>query len=81
MNTPDDFSQYYVKLLEGSYDCVDRIVRARCAYLIPRDKVIKPLLAGVVRPFVKVQAPVDQHCVRLREEVNRTFETIGLALA
>ena len=39
-------------------------VRAMCAYLILRDKVIKPLLAGVVRPFgrsPKVQAPVDQH--------------------
>ena len=26
MNTPDDFSQYYAELLEGTYDCVDRIV-------------------------------------------------------
>jgi len=37
-----------------------------------------------VRPFVrapKVQAPIDQHYVRLREELNRTFETIGLAPA
>jgi hypothetical protein len=34
-----------------------------------------------VRPFgpaPKNQAPVDQHYVRLREELNRTFETIGL---
>jgi hypothetical protein len=49
---------------------------------ILREKVIKPLLAGVVRPFgrpPKVQAPVEQHYVRLREELNRTFETIGLA--
>jgi hypothetical protein len=55
-----------------------------CAYLVLRDKVIKPLLAGVVRPFgraPKVHAPVDQHYVRLREELNRTFETIGLAQA
>ena len=59
-------------------------VRAMCAYLILRDKVIKPLLAGVVRPFgraPKAQAPADQHYVRLREELNRTFETIGLAPA
>ena len=59
-------------------------VRAMSAYLILRDKVIEPLLAGVVRPFgraPKVQAPVDQHYVRLREELNRTFETIGLAPA
>ena len=27
------------------------------------------------------QTPVDQHYVRLREELNRTFETIGLAPA
>jgi hypothetical protein len=26
MNTPDDLSQYYTGLLEGIYDCVDRIV-------------------------------------------------------
>src|SRR5262245_23139113 len=26
MNTPDDLSQYYAELLEGVYDCVDRIV-------------------------------------------------------
>jgi hypothetical protein len=26
MNTPDDFSQYYAELLDGIYDCVDRIV-------------------------------------------------------
>src|ERR1700740_235442 len=59
-------------------------VRAMCAYLVLRDKVIKPLLAGVVRPFgrpPKNQNPVDQHYVRLREELNRTFETIGLAAA
>jgi len=37
-----------------------------------------------VRPFdraPKVHAQVDQHYVRLREELNRTFETIGLAPA
>ena len=52
MNTPDDFSQYHAELLDGIYDCVDRIVlNAFFPYLILRDKVIKPLLAGVVRPF------------------------------
>jgi hypothetical protein len=29
-------------------------VRAMCAYLILRDKVSKPLLAGLVRPFGQV---------------------------
>ena len=67
-----------------SYKADPSGVRAMCAYLVLRDKVIKPLLAGVVRPFVRaprVQAPIDQHYVRLREELNRTFETIGLAPA
>jgi hypothetical protein len=59
-------------------------VRTLCAYLLLREKVIKPLLAGVVRPYgrpPKVLAPLDQHYVTLREELHRTFETIGLAAA
>lgn len=57
-------------------------VRTMCAYLLLREKVIKPLLAGVVRATgrpPKVLSPLDQHYVNLREELNRTFETIGLA--
>ena len=27
MNTPDEFSRYYAELLEGAYDCADRILR------------------------------------------------------
>jgi hypothetical protein len=57
-------------------------VRTMCAYLVLREKVIKPLLAGVVRPLgrpLKVVAPLDQHYLHLREEMNRTFETLGLA--
>lgn len=57
-------------------------VRTICAYLVLREKVIKPLLAGVVRPLgrpLKVVAPLDQHYLHLREEMNRTFETLGLA--
>ena len=26
MNTPDEFSRYYAELLEGTYDCADRVV-------------------------------------------------------
>jgi len=57
-------------------------VRTMCAYLVLREQVIKPLLAGVVRPLgrpPKVVAPLDQHYVNLREELSRTFDTIGLA--
>ena len=57
-------------------------VRTMCAYLVLREKVIKPLLAGTVRPMgrpPKNVSPLDQHYVALREELHRTFETIGLA--
>jgi hypothetical protein len=57
-------------------------LRIFCAYLLLREKVIKPLLAGVVRPCgrpPKVLAPLDQHYIALREELQRTFQTIGLA--
>jgi hypothetical protein len=57
-------------------------VRTMCAYLVLRDKVIKPLLAGVIRTTgrpPKNPNPLDKHYVALREELQRTFETIGLA--
>ena len=70
-------------------------LRTLCAYLLLRDKacpregpakagVIKPLLAGVVRPRgrpPKVVAPLDQHYIALRDELQRTFQAIGLAAA
>lgn len=57
-------------------------VRTMCAYLVLREKVLKPLLAGVVRPIgrpPKVISAMDQHYIKLREEMNRAFETLGLA--
>jgi hypothetical protein len=59
-------------------------LRTLCAYLLLREKIIKPLLAGVVRPRgrpPKVVAPLDRHYVALRDELQRTFQTIGLAAA
>jgi hypothetical protein len=57
-------------------------IRTLSAYLLLREKVIKPLLAGVVRPHgrpPKHCTALDQHYVVLREELHRTFQTIGLA--
>lgn len=57
-------------------------MRTMCAYLVLRENVIKPLLAGVARPRgrpPKNISPVDRHYLRLREELDRTFETLGLA--
>jgi hypothetical protein len=44
-------------------------VRTLCAYLLLREKVIKPLLAGVTRPLspiAKNHRPLDQHYLKLR---------------
>jgi hypothetical protein len=57
-------------------------IRAICAYLVLRDKVIKPLLAGVARPLGRAPeniSSLDRHYMALRNEMHRTFETIGLA--
>src|ERR1700752_5090383 len=57
-------------------------LRTLCAYLLLREKIIKPLLAGVARPRGRppqVVAPLDQHYVALPDQLQRTFQTIGLA--
>jgi hypothetical protein len=57
-------------------------MRTMCAYLLLREQVIKPLLAGVTRPRGRAPRnihPIDQHYIRLREELHDTFEILGLA--
>ena len=57
-------------------------VRTMCAYLLLREQVIKPLLAGAARRLgrpPKVVHPLDQHYLNLRTEMGRTFETLGVA--
>jgi hypothetical protein len=59
-------------------------VKTLCAYLLLREKIIKPLLAGTGRPRgrpPKVHTTLDQHYLALREELSRTFHTIGLAVS
>ena len=56
-------------------------IRTLCAYLLLREKVIKPLLAGIVRPrgpIPKHRTALDEHYAILRQELRRTFNTIGL---
>jgi len=54
-------------------------IRTLCAYLLLREKIIKPLLAGIVRPRgPRPKHPLDQHYAALRQELHRTFQTIGL---
>jgi hypothetical protein len=50
-------------------------------YLILREKVIKPLLAGILRPNGRPPNnphPLDQHYVNLRVELKETLKTLGL---
>ena len=57
-------------------------LRTMCAYLLIREEVIKPVLAGVSRPQSPnpdPMGPLDRHYVALRNELIRTFETIGIA--
>ncbi|MBI2149608.1 MAG: hypothetical protein HYU27_03255 [Acidobacteria bacterium] len=59
-------------------------VRKLTAYTVLRDHVIKPIMAGVVRSHLqppKTIHPLDQHYQNLREELCKTFETLGLAVA
>ncbi len=59
----DRFTAHYGELLDGTYDCVDRIIlngyfrlgcspsglQSMAALLVITDKVIRPVLAGVQR--------------------------------
>ena len=56
-------------------------VRKLAAYTILRDQVIKPLVSGATQSRLrspKTVHPIDQHYV---EELCKTFETLGLAVA
>ena len=53
-----------------------------CAYVVLRDKVLKPMLAGAAprgqTEPPKNLSPLDAHYLALQREMNRTFETLGL---
>ncbi len=57
-------------------------IRILGGMLILREKVIKPVLAGLGKPRVgrppKNICPLDQHYVNLQQEMHRTFETLAL---
>lgn len=65
------------------YQCRPDKLRVLCAYVLLREQVIKPLLAGVAQtspcPPPSHVATLDQHYLTLQTEMNRTFETLGLA--
>ena len=58
-------------------------LRVLCAYVLLREQVIKPVLAGLAHeqlpPSPTKLAPIDQHYLTLRAEFQRTCQTLGLA--
>jgi hypothetical protein len=82
-----DLAKLHGKKLVGKvpdsrrYRCESPAIRVICAYLILREKVIKPLLAGILRPNGRPPNnphPLDQHYVNLRVELKETLKTLGL---
>ena len=56
-------------------------IRILCAYLLLREKIIKPLLAGIVcprGPRPRHHTALDEHYIALRRQLRQTFQIIGL---
>ena len=65
------------------YRIIPRSVRTLAAYLVIRERVLKPILAGVAkqrpgRPPKNI-TPLDQHYLNLRSELFETLEKLGIA--
>ena len=56
-------------------------IRTLCAYLLLREKVIKPLLAGIICPRgrrPRHHTALDEHYIALRRQLRQTLQIIGL---
>jgi hypothetical protein len=58
-------------------------IRKLCAYTVLRERVLKPIMAGAGRPYVELPPknihPLDVHYQNLLRELEKTFQTLGLA--
>ena len=57
-------------------------IRTLCAYLLLREKIIKPLLAGIICPRgrrPRHHTALDEHYIALRRQLRQTLEVIGLS--
>jgi hypothetical protein len=65
------------------YQCHPPQLRTLCAYVVLREEVLKPLLAGAKSARLddppKQMTPLDQQYVLLHAQLNQTFELLGLA--
>ena len=56
-------------------------IRTLCAYLLLREKIIKPLLAGIICPRgrrPRHHTALDEHYIALRRQLRQTLQIIGL---
>jgi hypothetical protein len=65
------------------YQCRPEQLGVLCSYVVLREQVIKPVLAGIARkklaPSPAQLSPLDAHYLALRQEFLRTCQTLGLA--
>jgi hypothetical protein len=65
------------------YHIEPKAMRTLSAYLIIREQVLKPVLAGVCHPKIgrppKNVAPIDQHYMTLIQQLNATLIDLGIA--
>jgi hypothetical protein len=65
------------------YRCQPQKLRTLCAYVVLREEVLKPLLAGVTCDQLhdppKAMAPLDRQYVLLHAQMNQTLQLLGLA--
>ncbi len=65
------------------YECRPEQLRVLCGYVVLREQVIKPVLAGMAHRQLPPAPPklssIDQHYVVLQAEFVRTCQTLGLA--
>ena len=75
----------FVERVQGRrrYQCRPEQLRVLCAYVVLREQIIKPVLAGMGRKELAQPpshlSPLDAHYLALREEFQRTCQTLGLA--
>jgi len=66
-----------------AYQSQPKELRTLCAYLILREHIFKPLLAGVSKDTLHDSpnqlSPIDQHYLLLRQQMTKTFPLLGLA--
>ncbi len=57
-------------------------LKAMTAFLVLRDKVIKPVLANLGEPSATPKpdapSPFDQHCLNMQAELRKLFQTVGI---